>query len=198
MVGTSEDRRQCGSAYGRGSTARLQRPAQFAGEWTATDEQEGTLRDNHRRPAVECGGEASGVHSPGSSGGETPTWRESALCISPKRKLNGISRSPGRWWQTIVRPTPFMELLVMPGFGLEMKVMASLFMALPEEDAQVLAVEGYRATQSAVKFCRAPARLCRRDRLMISARRQRDRAVNWRRRFSRGGGTADPGSAIFR
>lgn len=99
-----------------------------------TDEQEVRYGITIADLAVECGVKHL-VYSSGSATGETPTG---VAHYDTKAEIERhIRRLPLA--ATIVRPATFMELLVMPGFGLDEGRFQ--FFMLPEGRMQVLAVE---------------------------------------------------------
>ncbi len=116
---------------------------------TVTDEQEVRYGITIADLAVECGVKHL-VYSSGSATGETPTG---VAHYDTKAEIERhIRRLPLA--ATIVRPATFMELLVMPGFGLDEGRFQ--FFMLPEGRMQVLAVEDIGHLVAAV-FA-APAR----------------------------------------
>jgi hypothetical protein len=145
---------------------------------TVTDEQEVRYGITIADLAVECGVKHL-VYSSGSAAGETPTG---VAHYDTKAEIERhIRRLPLA--ATIVRPATFMELLVMPGFGLD------------EGHFHFYAAGGgcrcWRWRISAIlsrRFCRAGA-VCRQD--VRDRQRQRDRSPAGGV-ILRGGGTADP------
>ena len=114
-----------------------------------TDEQEVRYGITIADLSVECGVKHL-VYSSGSAAGETPTG---VAHYDTKAEIERhIRRLPLA--ATIVRPATFMELLVMPGFGLDEGHFH--FFMLPEGRMQVLAVEDIGHLVAAV-FA-APAR----------------------------------------
>ena len=114
-----------------------------------TDEQEVRYGITIADLAVECGVKHL-VYSSGSATGETPTG---VAHYDTKAEIERhIRRLPLA--ATIVRPATFMELLVMPGFGLDEGRFQ--FFMLPEGRMQVRAVEDIGHLVAAV-FA-APAR----------------------------------------
>lgn len=131
VVGTFEDRAAMRSAMAGVDGVFSVQPSSPGG--TVTDEQEVRYGITIADLAVECGVKHL-VYSSGSATGETPTG---VAHYDTKAEIERhIRRLPLA--ATIVRPATFMELLVMPGFGLD-KGRFQFFM-LPEGRMQVLAV----------------------------------------------------------
>lgn len=183
VVGTFEDRAAMRSAMAGVDGVFSVQPSSPGG--TVTDEQEVRYGITIADLAVECGVKHL-VYSSGSATGETPTG---VAHYDTKAEIERhIRRLPLA--ATIVRPATFMELLVMPGFGLDEGRFQ--FFMLPEENAGA-GGGGYRPSCRG-GFCRAGA-VCRQD--VRDRQRQRDRSSAGGV-ILRGGGTADPLFAIFR
>ncbi|HBZ8742961.1 TPA: NmrA family NAD(P)-binding protein, partial [Klebsiella pneumoniae] len=147
VVGTFEDRAAMRSAMAGVDGVFSVQPSSPGG--TVTDEQEVRYGITIADLAVECGVKHL-VYSSGSATGETPTG---VAHYDTKAEIERhIRRLPLA--ATIVRPATFMELLVMPGFGLDEGRFQ--FFMLPEGRMQVLAVEDIGHLVAAV-FA-APAR----------------------------------------
>ena len=132
VVGTFEDRAAMRSAMAGVDGVFSVQPSSPGG--TVTDEQEVRYGITIADLAVECAVKHL-VYSSGSATGETPTG---AAHYDTKAEIERrIRRLPLA--ATIVRPATFMELLVMPGFGLDEGRFQ--FFMLPEGRMQVLAVE---------------------------------------------------------
>ncbi|HDY7051455.1 TPA: NmrA/HSCARG family protein [Klebsiella pneumoniae] len=132
VVGTFEDRAAMRSAMAGVDGVFSVQPSSPGG--TVTDEQEVRYGITIADLAVECGVKHL-VYSSGSATGETPTG---VAHYDTKAEIERhIRRLPLA--ATIVRPATFMELLVMPGFGLDEGRFQ--FFMLPEGRMQVLAVE---------------------------------------------------------
>ncbi len=184
VVGTFEDRAAMRSAMAGVDGVFSVQPSSPGG--TVTDEQEVRYGITIADLAVECGVKHL-VYSSGSATGETPTG---VAHYDTKAEIERhIRRLPLA--ATIVRPATFMELLVMPGFGLDEGRFQ--FFMLPEGRMQVLAVEDIGHLVAAV-FA-APARFAGKTFEIASdsvTGRQLEGVI------LRGGGTADPLFAIFR
>lgn len=147
VVGTFEDRAAMRSAMAGVDGVFSVQPSSPGG--TVTDEQEVRYGITIADLAVECAVKHL-VYSSGSATGETPTG---VAHYDTKAEIERhIRRLPLA--ATIVRPATFMELLVMPGFGLDEGRFQ--FFMLPEGRMQVLAVEDIGHLVAAV-FA-APAR----------------------------------------
>lgn len=147
VVGTFEDRAAMRLAMAGVDGVFSVQPSSPGG--TVTDEQEVRYGITIADLAVECGVKHL-VYSSGSATGETPTG---VAHYDTKAEIERhIRRLPLA--ATIVRPATFMELLVMPGFGLDEGRFQ--FFMLPEGRMQVLAVEDIGHLVAAV-FA-APAR----------------------------------------
>jgi uncharacterized protein YbjT (DUF2867 family) len=177
VVGTFEDRAAMRSAMAGVDGVFSVQPSSPGG--TVTDEQEVRYGITIADLAVECGVKHL-VYSSGSAAGETPTG---VAHYDTKAEIERhIRRLPLA--ATIVRPATFMELLVMPGFGLDEGHFH--FFMLPRGGCRC-----WRWRISAIlsrRFCRASA-VCRQD--VRDRQRQRDRSPAGGV-ILRGGGTADP------
>ena len=132
VVGTFEDRAAMRSAMAGVDGVFSVQPSSPGG--TVTDEQEVRYGITIADLAVECAVKHL-VYSSGSATGETPTG---VAHYDTKAEIERhIRRLPLA--ATIVRPATFMELLVMPGFGLYEGRFQ--FFMLPAGRMQVLAVE---------------------------------------------------------
>ncbi len=101
---------------------------------TVSDEDEVRYGKTIARLAVECGVQHL-IYSSGSAAGDTPTG---VAHYDTKAEIEGYIRSlPVAY--TIVRPATFMELLMMPGFGLD-EGRFNFFMR-PEGAMQMIAVD---------------------------------------------------------